>query len=449
MRKNIAIIVALAVGLAVLLIYRPWESETVKGPRFFDRLPDADIIGKTNVLELSRALSSSTYHYKVPFREFLKHEFILGQGKRLGIDIQKPAFFFANETDWMINDIGAMFMVSDSSKVREGLDQIDQLVHLKDTIVHNYHVKKQEGTNVYISYGADWLLLYHGNNFKTTFGKILFAKRNEIPPNWRDFLNTSNTSDLAVIAKLSSKNLEDHGIQSAYLTMQNDSTSITVNAEINQFDPLSFQIKHEGFHYPSQEFTRSLANVNLDIEALKHNPKDPFVIAMKKIGSKVSFPVDDLLNTWTGDLSFRMGGIQTIREKYIESELDENFNVTEVVKYRRKKVPGYSLYLSTNERNKQFVEKLMDKGILTKDDRSYRLLFSPPLQMNVTDSSLVFHTGKFIPAMNQGSVNEVTFTYNKTPYTIVLDSTSEYTMFCRFQIPLDQLVKDNLSQVEN
>jgi hypothetical protein len=216
MRKKIAVVVALVGVFVTLLFFRPWESAPPKEPRFFDRLPDADIIGKSNILDLTRTLSSSTYHYKIPFRDFLTPEFILGQGKGFGIDFQKPAFFFANEKDWMIKSIGAMFMISDSTAVREGLVRLNNFVGLKDTVVYNHTVHKIEEYGVYLAYGKDWLLVYQGDDFKRTYHDVLFAKINEIPPNWRTFLNRESTKR-PFIAIVTSKKLADNGIEAIYL----------------------------------------------------------------------------------------------------------------------------------------------------------------------------------------------------------------------------------------
>lgn len=448
MRKKIAVIVALVGVFVALILYRPWESEAVKEPRFIDRLPDADIIGKSNVLDLTRALSSSTYHYKIPFREFLTPEFMLGQGKGFGIDLQKPAFFFANEKDWMIDSFGAMFMISDSSAVHAGIHRLDNLMGLKDTVVYNHTIYKNDEFNIYFTYGKDWLLAYHGDDFKRIYHDVLFAKINEVPPNWRTFLN-QESDERPFIAKVTSKNLENNGIESIYLSMTNDSTSVTLNAEIRQMDTLSVQVRDGGWKYASQEFTRNSASLQLDINRLRNNPDDPIVKLLKNLGSKISFPVKDLLNTWEGDIAFRQGGIQVIKEKYIESVLDDNFNITEVVRYKNNRVPGYSVYLSMNDNNAAFVDRIMKKGILTKQDGKYRVLFSPPLNMQRTDSSLVFHTGKFLPVLYESDENEIMFTYEKTPFIIHLDSTSTKTLFGRLQIPLDHIVKDNLGYNDN
>ena len=445
MRKKIAILLAFVGIFVALLFIRPWEPEPQKGPRFVDRLPDADVIGRSNVLDLTRALSSSLYHYRIPFREFLSPEFILSQGKAFGIDFQESAFFFADEKDWEIQSFGILFKITDSSSVHIGINRLDNLLDLKDTVVYNRRVYKYNKLGIYFAYGKDWLLVYQGKNFKRTYHDILFAKLNEIPPKWRVFLNQQSNTGHGIIAQATTENLAENGIKSILISVANDSSSLTLNAQVNQFDTLAFQIKKSGWNYLPQEFTRTNARIHCDIGRLRNNPNDPIIRLLTKLGEKIKFPVNDLMNAWEGNVAFRQGGIERVQERYIESELDENFNVSEVVKYKTIKVPGYSVYLSTNASNRPLINKLLNKGIMTKQEGKYRMLFSPPLQMHQTDTSLMFHTSKFLPVLHPSSQNEILFTHKKTPYLIYLDSTRVKTLYGRLQIPLDKIISDNIN----
>lgn len=444
MRKKLAIIFALAVVFAAVLVYRPWESGSEDQPRFFDRLPDADLIGKTNVLELSESLEQTTYYYRIPFREFLTREFILLQSKSFGIDIQKPAYIFANESEWNVADMGAMFMVKDSSLVRSGINRLSKLVSLKDTMIYDQKVYKNNESKISIAYGNDWLLIYYGGDFKRTYHDVLFAKRNEIPANWRTFLNKTNFENSPLVGQWASKNLDDYGINSVELRLKNDSSSITLNAQVRQNDSIAIRLLDEGPTYNQQEFTKTLANLHLDVSGLKDHPDDPIVRIMKQLTAKISFPLQDFLTTWQGSIAFRQGGLQTYSEKYITSELDENFNVTEVTKYKTIKLPGYSLYLAMQPTYSDFIDRLMVKGILTKPDRRYRLLFSPPLALQEDESGIALHTATYYEKPSIGSSNSVMFTHNKTPYTFYLDSLGSNTYYCRFKIPLQKLVESNI-----
>lgn len=440
MRKQLAIIFGFAVLFAAVLILRPWESDEKEGPRFFDRLPDADVIGKTDLLQLTESMEQTTYYYRIPFREFLTREFVLLQSKSFGLDVQKPVYFFANESDWELQDFGAMFHVKDSSLIRKGIKRLSSVFSLKDTSIYNHTVYQNNAANFSLAYGEDWLLVYSGSKFKRTYNSVLFAKKNEIPPNWRAFLNQTKLEETALVAKWSSKDLDNYSINTVDISLQNDSSSFTLLSQIHQNDSLGIRLLESGPTYAKQEYTKNLANFHLDISGLKDRPNDPLVRIMNQAAQKISFPVQDFLSTWKGSVAFRQGGLQTYTEKYIESELDENFNITEVEKYKTIKLPGFSLYLEMHPNYPEFMARLKQKGILTKPDKRYRLLFSPPLALQEEDSAISFHTAKYFEKPDTTSNNSVLFTYQKTPYQFHLDSLGARTYYCRLQIPLNRLV---------
>ena len=144
MFRKLGTIFILSLGLAILLILQPWKRFQVEPPRFFDRLPEADIIGKSSILDLSRTLSSAMYYYKIPGREFLTYDFILSQGKSFGLDVQKPVFFFMDQENWEIKDLGLLTMVTDSSKISLGIEKLYQLTNIHDTVVLGERVFHEE-----------------------------------------------------------------------------------------------------------------------------------------------------------------------------------------------------------------------------------------------------------------------------------------------------------------
>lgn len=441
MRKKLAIIFSLAVLFAAVLVIRPWESEKEDVPRFFDRLPDADIIGKTDLLALTESLEQTTYHFKIPFREFLTREFVLLQSKSFGIDVQKPVYFFANETEWELKDFGAMFHVKDSSQINKGIQRLSGVTKVSDTMIYDHKIFQIKSANISMAYGDNWLLVYCGKAFKRTYHDVLYAKRNEIPPNWRAFLNQTKMEGSSLVAKWSSKDLDAYGLNAVDVRLQNDSSSLTLHSQVHQNDSIAIKLLESGPTYEKQEFTRTLANLHMDVSGLQDRPNDPLVLIMKQVAQKISFPVQDFLSAWQGSVAFRQGGLQTYSEKYIESELDDNFNITEVVKYKTIKLPGFSLYLTMNENYPDFLDRLKVKGILTKPDKRYRLLFSPPLALEEEENAISLHTATYFEKPDTSTSNSVLFTYQKTPYTFHLDSLGTNTYFCRFQIPLEQLVQ--------
>ena len=146
-----------------------------------------------------------------------------------------------------------------------------------------------------------------------------------------------------------------------------------------------------------------------------------------------------------GGMGFGIHGEDRRRHPdYIESELDEDFNVTEVLKTKKVNVTGFSLYMSTNKNGRSLVNKLSNKGILTRDGAKYRLLYSPPLNMKITDTSLALYTSKYLPNMVMDTENQIIWTNKSTPYTVKIDSTSLRSIYGSLTIPLHKLVEENV-----
>lgn len=444
MLRNVLIIFVLAAGLATLLIWQPWRGNEEVSPRIYDRLPDAEIIGVSNVLELSSSLSETMFYYKIPFRDLISPDFILSQGKNYGLDVQSPVFFFMNEENNLPDDWGVMISVRDSSRVREGIENLKNFLEIKINELHKTRVYNLTEYNAYIAYGNDWLLIYQGNHISPLLTGVLNAKHNEISSRWREFVNKNNHGNLGLVASIASDKFSDYGIASAHVSVTNDSSSLTFHTSITQSDSLPFQVRPMGPAFSPQEFTKHLINLHFDIDKLRNRPNDPIYKGMKKLSAKISFPINHFLNAWKGDIAFRQGGLEVIRERYIVSELDDDFNITEVVKYRNVKVSGFSLYLSMNDQLDLLLHQLEHKGILTRNEDKYRLLFSPPLRMYKSDEGLLFHTSTYRPKTSQDSLNNVIWSFNYTPVQFSIDSTSAKTVYGRIQLPLKKIVRDNI-----
>lgn len=446
MYRKLTLIIVAATMFAVLLIFKPWEllfSED-QTPSFYDRLPVSDNIGRSDILSLSTTFSKTLYHYQSPLREFLSPEFLLSQGKNYGLDFQSSVYFFADDKDSKyFTDLGIMVMVLDSSKIGEGIQRFSNMMSFKDTTMFSQRVFAYRGRDMYITYGSDWFLFYNGKNFEGRLRSILKAKKNDIPAEWRTFLNNYNLTRHNVVMRSFSPKLQSRGIQQATFTAQNDSTTIIISAIMEPFDSVSFQIR-SGYQLKEKEFTKRLVNLHLDVSKVKRNSRDPIYAILSELGKKVSFPVDAFLDTWSGDLAFRNGGTYLLKEEYIESELDEDFNITEKVKIKEVKISGVSAYLSVSEKNRPFIRSLYNKGIITEDGDRVRVLFSPPLNLRSSDSSLLVYSSNYKPELHEGSVNMGIWPVSKTPVTFYLDSTSAHSIYGRIQFPADELLQQKI-----
>lgn len=445
MYRKVTLIIFVALLFATILFIQPWkffQSED-QTPTFYDRLPVADNIGRSDILDLSASLSTSLYHYQSPMREFLSPEFLLSQGKNYGLDFQSSVYFFADDNkSERFTDLGIMVMVLDSSKIGEGIQRFSNLMPFKDTSIFAQRVFVYGDRDMFITYGKDWFLFYTGPKFEERLKSILLAKKNEIPAEWRTFLNNFNLTRHNVVMRSFSPKLRSRGIQQATITAKNDSNSITFFTEMETYDSISFGLK-EGYQFIEKEFTKKLINLHLDVSRVKRNKKDPIYALLSEFGKKISFPVDEFLDTWSGDIAFRNGGTYLLTEEYIESELDENFNITETIKTKEVKISGVSAYVGINNKGKSLLRSLYRKGIMTEDGDRVRLLFSPPLKMKLTDSSYLFYSSSYKPELFAGDQNNGIWTVGKTPVFFFLDSTSVHSIFGRIRFSLDEVMEES------
>jgi hypothetical protein len=160
-----------------------------------------------------------------------------------------------------------------------------------------------------------------------------------------------------------------------------------------------------------------------------------------KISKQISFPFIDFIKAWEGDLCFVEGGTQIIKEEYIETLFDDNFNTIEVKSSRDSIVPGYSLYFSTNNYLQTFLDILSKKGIMTEENSKYRFLFSPLLSMKKSNGFIQFYSGNKAPRLQKSINNNFTWKDNGTVYRLNIDSLNRNEIFCTLDIPVSKLIR--------
>lgn len=439
MFKKITLILILAFALGAFLVLRPYIFKKVETPLIVDRLPEADFIGRAYILDVARETSGMLFYHKIPFRDLFSYEFLLSQGKMYGLNLQNPAYLFANESgDW-----GAILEVSDSSKISEGIERLRKFIDIEDTLIDEqkvYQLKEEKG---YLLYSHNYLMLYKGSNFKSAFDRVTKAKRHDISPVWYTFLKEKQFKDEKLVIYSNWRKLKDNGVETAIFAHDSDSVSFSLLAYVRNKKPLNISMKNSGLNLKSGEFTSKMLNVHLDINKLREDPTDPLYMWLVKMGKKVSFPTVEFLEAWDGDLSMRQGGFQIIKETYIESVLDDDFNVTEIQKEKEVKVPGFSVMFSVNKNGRKLINRLLEKGVLTKEEDLYRFLFSPQLKMKTKGNYFIFHSGEYTPKTEEHGNNEGVWTQRGTKVEFSLDSLSKHEAFGSIYIPIDRIIQRN------
>lgn len=437
MFRKILFVLILASSVGGFLYLKQYISAHRQQPSFEDRLPKADFLGRCYLLDLAKETSSMLFYNKIPFRDFFTQEFLLSQGKNYGLNLQKPLYFFANENgNW-----GLMIEVTDSSKILPGIQRLGKFLSLTDTTIYEQKIHRLESESGYLTYDKNWLFVYKGTQFTNELKQILFAKKNGVAPCWKHFLHEKQFRNEKLVIYSNWKKLQKHGVETALFAHNSDSASFSLLTYVRNKEPLKIKMKQSGYGWEAKGSTSKQVAIHLDISELRKNPKDPIYQYLVQIGKKISFPTVDFLNAWEGDLSFRQGGSTTVKEQFVKSEMDEEFNVVEVKSTRDVLVPGFSLMFSVNENGPHFLNRLFAKGILRKEQNKYRFLASPQLSIMQKKGYYFFYSGALLTKTEKNSGNHGIWTERGTKVRFSLDSLSSNEVFGTIHIPVDRIIR--------
>lgn len=434
--NKILLIVMLCAGLGLFLYLRPLLSSPEPAPTLVDRIPESTILGRFHVLDVARETSSMLYAQKIPFRDLISAEFLLSQGKSFGLDVQKPGYFFSDEEgEW-----GTFLSVIDSSKIEAGVTRLKEFTTIRDTVIHKRKLHFMPNQNMYLFYDKTYIFLYHGNKMKRRLGYAMFAKHGEAMESWKKFeaLTTFKNEKLVVFA--SSGRLKEMGIDYGLFSHDSDSLSFKLKTYIKAKRPLNFKLKDPDLGLEETPNMEKLLNIHVDITEFRKNREHPLYRWIAEMGRKVSFPTDEFFAAWEGDLAFKEGGIQMVKEQVIETAYDEEFNLTEVRRTKLVPVPGFALLISVN--NKSFINTLFAKGIITKQDAKYRFLFSPPLKMDIRPGYIAAYSSDQAPviAKSKSSCSGL-WNYQGTKVAFRIDSLTTNEVFGSIEFPVNRLLR--------
>ena len=183
-------------------------------------------------------------------------------------------------------------------------------------------------------------------------------------------------------------------------------------------------------------------DLHLNFSHLNKNTKKLIEKKLSVFTKKISFPLEDFLDLWGGDLCFEEGGYYRITEKYIETELDENFETREIEKTREVIVPRYKMMISTVHPAHSFISKLLKKGILTQEEDQFRFLFSPLFKTKIKKDAVIFYSSQHIPRLVPNEENIIHWDYKGTNLKFSLDSSVNNVIYGGLDIPVESLIKN-------
>jgi hypothetical protein len=428
------------ISLLVSFFYlKPLLFKYDREPNLTDRIPVGDFIGKFNIIDLARESHSFLYYNKVPFREFLSYEFLLAQGKSYGLDLQKPAYFFANETgEW-----GSLISLIDSSKIISAINRLKTDFRIEDTIVGGQKVYKLAKSDTYMTYGKLWLFVYNGKQLPKRMYHVIYSKYGDINPVWNSFLKSKKFKKENLIVYSNWNKFKEYGIKKAVFAHDADSIKMHIKGYVLSDDSLLINKKEKGISFDSKFKGDKTIDLHFDISKIKNKTDHPLFVWLRQISNRIGFPLNDFLKAWEGDLAFIEGGTHVVKENVIEMVMDEEFNVSEVKKQKDVIVPGYAVLFSMNKHQKEFVSQLFSKGIMTKENNKFRILDSPPLKINQKSNYLFLYSTDYTPKITQNNRNEGVWTNKNVRYHFQLDSINSHEMEFSVHFPLLNFLKRN------
>jgi hypothetical protein len=406
-------------------------------PLLIDRIPTGDFLGKINLLEVARESYNFLYYNKIPFRDFLSYEFILAQGKSYGLNLQKSSYFFTNEGgEW-----GGLVSLSDSSKIISGINRLKQDFSFVDTLVGDQKVYRVSKTNLYLTYGKYWLFIYNGKQLPKRMYHVIYSKYGDCHKEWKAFQHFNKFKNEHLVVYSNWKKLKEKGIKHALFAHDSDSINFHIKTYFKSKEPLLISTKDKGLSFDPKFKGSKYVSLHLDISKIKEKPEHPLNLWLKQLSKRISFPYQEFLKAWEGDIAFHEGGTHIVKETVIETVVDEEFNLTEVKKEKDVQVPGYAILFSMNQHQKEFVSTLFARGIMTKDNKRYRFLGSPPLKINQKPNFLFLYSTDNTPKIIESNENGGYWSDKRMKYTFSLDTLTQKELMFSVHFPMFSFLK--------
>lgn len=437
MYKKLAFILFLALFLGVFLYLNPCERTKKELAKIETFLPDAELVGRIYLLDFLSESTDLMLFNEISQRQFLTSEFVLSLAKKFGLDVQNAVYLFANER----GDMGSVVPLYTTLKLKSALDRISLDNNVKDTLIGQDRIYHLTDYKVHLFHRDHFLFIYYGDFFYEIYNKYITNKERKIANVWKGlFINPVFPNENLVLYS-ESESLRKFGMDNAFMAHDSDSAGFHLKSCIKINDSIPFFVKDSGWAIKFSERSKRTIDLHMNTYDLSESVKVLLTEKLSLLTSKISFPIADFVNIWSGDFCFEEGGYYLVAEKYIETELDDNFETTQVEKVRYKNVPRYSLMFTVHKPAKELIDKLLVKGILTQEDDKYRFLFSPQLRLRYTNDQVVFYSTTKPPKNYMSSKNRIEWEYKDTDYEFQVDSLSKSRVFGSIEIPMKEILE--------
>lgn len=438
MYKKVAVIIILALLLGLILYFKPFKSPVKSELKIENILPESDLVGRVNLLDFLKETSELLNFNNVPLRGFLTYEFMLSMAKNYGIDLQSRLYVFANDR----GDYGCVIPLNNSEKLGDAIERISvdfDVSITKRGKVQIYHISEE---NIYFFNRDKYVLIYKGNYFSEIYTQVLNSKPAVIRTSWKNLFSDTHFKNEHVVFYSQNEKIKEYGIDHVYFAHDSDSAGFYMKSRVKMNDSIPFLMNKKGKSIQFSSSSNRKIDLHLNFSHLSKNTKKMIEKKLNVFTQKISFPMEDFLNLWGGDLCFEEGGYYKISEKYIETELDENFETREIEKTRDVIVPRYKLMFSTVHPAHTFISKLITKGIITQEEDQFRFLFSPLFKYKIKKDVVLFYSSQHIPRLVPNEKNTIHWDYKGTNLEFSIDSSINNVIYGGLDIPVQSILKN-------
>lgn len=438
--KNRILFVALLVALLIgIFFYQPILFPKKPYPSIEDRLPDAPIIGKINLIELTDKIVPLLFKQKIAYRDFISTDFILTQAKSGGIDVQKPIYFYSTDED----EMGILMSVSDSSKVPAIISKLSSFYNLQDTIIGTHLAHKITTHNIYISYERNWMFIYKGKRFIKHYFQIKFADNTSRRKRWKDFLADKNFENHPISISFRSKATAKKGLDHIGATFEVDSNYVYLTTYLQDQNQFPLQLKEHGKGLSiDEDKSKYYADIHLSIPKKVQLEETYIYDLILPFTQKVNFPLKAFLAGWGGDLSLDIDRSIKIKESYIDTEFDDNFNAIEKEKFRWVDRRQFIFFATAKENYyRDFVNQMYGRGFLRKEGDALYLLTIPFINIIQKEKQLYLYSGYFPAIEKVEAKNTAVFLYDNDEFKFQIDTIRNNEMQISGRIPFSYFIK--------
>jgi len=440
LNKGVFFIVILAILVGVLIAKSNFYSLN-NHTRLIDRVPVSDYLIRLKSLQFSKEINPILFKYKLPIREFASPDFLLGQAKHHGINIQTEVYLFFNESK---DEWGALMQVNDSSKLISGIDRFRKNTELIDSSAEDIRIFYFNELKIYVAYEKNYLFIYSGSNFSARLNEVSQSKLGEIRPQWKRFLTKKPFKNENLVIYTEGTGIQSWGFDYGLIAHDNDTTGLHLKCYLHSYAPHGIYCTQNSVGLPRSSQDVKAIELHLSPKFKTTKTGQQLIGKLHSIGKKISFPTHEFFATWAGDLSFREGGSVNATQRVITSEFDDDFNVREVIRFEQIKVPGYTVIYNTSDDGKRFINKLFAKGLLRSEAQRLRFLFSPLLSMKNTLPYYYFTSATRFPTQIPNPGNYVLWNYQGTPILLHIGAIETNSI----ELDIDFAVKPVLKYIQ-